>query len=101
MDGENVVITNLSDLDRIIRNAVREEIARFQGEAKACSPHDPEYYTPKDLLRIYKISSVTLWRWENKGILKPTRISGKKKYYDVSQVKQLIDSGKTGKYIRQ
>lgn len=101
MEGKNMVITDLTDLDRIIRNAVREEIARFRGEEQSTKIRVPEVYTSKDLQKVFKISPVTLWRWENEGILKPIRVSGRKKYYDAETVQQLIDGGKVGKYIRQ
>ena len=96
-----MVLIELTDLDRIIRNAVREEIARFRGDEKGERICEPEIYTAKDLQKVFKISSVTLWRWENEGILKPIRVSGRKKYYDAETVQQLIDGGKIGKYIRQ
>ena len=101
MEGKNMVITDLTDLDRIIRNAVREEIARFRGEEKGERIREPELYTAKDLQKIFKITSVTLWRWEKDGILKPTRVNGRTKYYNAETVQQLIDGGKVGKYVRQ
>lgn len=101
MEGKNMVLTDLTELDRIIRNAVREEIERFKDDDQVVRTREPEVYTAKDIQKIFKISSVTLWRWENDGILKPTRVSGKKKYYDAGTVQQLIDGGKVGKYVRQ
>ena len=96
-----MVLIELTELDRIIRNAVREEITRFRGEEHGRNIREPEVYTAKDLQKVFKISSVTLWRWENEGILKPIRVSGRKKYYDAGTVQQLIDGGKIGKYVRQ
>ena len=101
MEGKNMVLTDLTELDRIIRNAVREEIERFKDDDQVVRTREPEVYTAKDIQKIFKISSVTLWRWENDGILKPTRVRGKKKYYDAGTVQQLIDGGKVGKYVRQ
>ena len=99
MDGENMVITNLSDLDRIIRNAVREEIARFQGEAKAGSPHNPEYYNTNELAELLSIDRTTIWTWEKKGLLKCKRV-GRRKLYSRKEINDLINSGKRSRYSR-
>ena len=99
MDGENMVITNLSDLDRIIRNAVREEIARFQGEAKAGSPHTPEYYNTNELAELLSIDRTTIWTWEKKGLLKCKRV-GRRKLYSRKEINDLINSGKLSRYCR-
>ena len=99
MDGENMVITNLSDLDRIIRNAVREEIARFQGEAKAGSPHNPEYYNTNELAELLSIDRTTIWTWEKKGLLKCKRV-GRRKLYSRKEINDLINSGKLSRYSR-
>lgn len=100
MEGKKVVLTDLAELDRLIRNAVREEIARYKGEEQSGKARELEVLTAKEVQKIFKITSVTLWRWENEGVLKPTQVRGRKKFYDAGTVQQLIDGGKVGKYVR-
>jgi len=39
-----------------------------------------EYLTPKEMTEALKISLVTLWSWDGKGITIPLRIGNKKRY---------------------
>lgn len=44
------------------------------------SSNEEEYYTPQQLADILQVSLVTLWSWDNKGILSPLRIGNTKRY---------------------
>jgi DNA-binding transcriptional MerR regulator len=48
-----------------------------------------EYLTGKELEKILKISSVTIWSWSKKGILNPKKI-GNRTYYLRSEIKGLL-----------
>lgn len=39
-----------------------------------------EYLTAEELTKILKVSLVTIWSWDKKGILKPLRIGNQKRY---------------------
>ena len=44
------------------------------------SPQEEEYLTPSEMAQSLKISMVTLWHWDNKGITKPLRVGNLKRY---------------------
>lgn len=62
--------------------AFGESIQRIATEAAKSSTNsnEEEYYTPQRLATILKVSLVTLWNWDNKGILCPLRIGNAKRY---------------------
>ena len=41
---------------------------------------EEEYLTASELSEILKVSLVTLWSWDKKGIIKPLRIGNQKRY---------------------
>ena len=53
-------------------------------------PKDPEeYLTPAEYAEVLKISLVTLWSWDKKGITIPLRI-GNKKLYRRSDLEKIL-----------
>lgn len=48
------------------------------------------YLTPQEVMDTLKVSRVTLWRLEKKGVLKPIRISEKILRYNPSDVERLL-----------
>lgn len=44
------------------------------------SQPEEEYLTPSEMAQSLKISMVTLWHWDNKGITKPLRVGNLKRY---------------------
>lgn len=68
---------NLADLlafgELIQRTATEEAIINM-------SKNREEYLTPQRLADILHVSLVTLWSWDNKGILNPLRIGNAKRY---------------------
>jgi hypothetical protein len=69
--------TSLADL-----MAFGESIHRTATEAakSKTSNNDEEYFTPQQLAALLQVSLVTLWSWDNKGILSPLRIGNTKRY---------------------
>lgn len=49
-------------------------------QEKPEQPDPEEYLTPQEYADTLKISLVTLWTWDNKGITRPLRIGNKKRY---------------------
>jgi hypothetical protein len=68
---------NLADLiafGESIHKTATEEAKR------KTSNHEEEYFTPQQLATLLQVSLVTLWSWDNKGILSPLRIGNTKRY---------------------
>jgi hypothetical protein len=55
------------------------ETATEEAKCKT-SNNEEEYFTPQQLAALMKVSLVTLWNWDNKGILSPLRIGNIKRY---------------------
>ena len=53
-----------------------------------------EYLTPSEMMQLLKISSVTLWNWDKKGITRPLRIGNQKRYRHSDLEKIIIEFGK-------
>jgi len=68
--------------ETILKNAVND--ARKNQQTKP-----EEFLTPQELADKYKVSLVTLWSWDKKGITKPVRI-GNAKRYKLSDVEKFI-----------
>lgn len=80
--------TSLADL-----MAFGESIHRAATEAAKCktSNIEEEYFTPQQLATLLQVSLVTLWCWDNKGILSPVRI-GNSKRYRKSDIEKILSS---------
>jgi hypothetical protein len=55
------------------------------------SNNNEEYFTPQGLANILHVSLVTLWSWDNKGILNPVRI-GNAKRYRKSDIEEILNN---------
>jgi len=55
------------------------------------SNNEEEYFTPQQLAALLKVSLVTLWSWDNRGILSPLRISNIKRYRK-SDIEKILNS---------
>ena len=49
--------------------------------------------TPDEVARKYRISKVTLWRWDKDGLLKPIKM-GRKSFYRQSDIERVFDLNK-------
>lgn len=49
-------------------------------ENRPVPPEVEEYLTADEVAGILKVSKVTLWNWDNKGITTPLRIGNQKRY---------------------
>lgn len=68
--------------ETIHKNAVAERIKN--------APLEEEYLTPAEYAKILKISLVSLWSWDKKGITKPLYI-GNKKLYRRSDLEKILN----------
>lgn len=69
----------ISGADLLAFGEFIHERATSEG-AKNCKPVKEEYLTPQEVADALKISLVTLWSWDNKGITQPLKIGTKKRY---------------------
>lgn len=53
-----------------------------------------EFYTRKDLMKMFKVSESTIIRWEKRGLIKKFKLPGSKKVlYRKSDIEKLIEKG--------
>ena len=77
------LIEEVADLKRIVTK-----------QPKQSTPKEEEYLTPAEMIQSLKISSVTLWHWDKKGITQPLRI-GKLKRYRRSDLEKIMTEYET------
>ena len=75
-----------------------EEIANLK-KMVAKQPEQPiqkeeEYLTPSEMAQFLKISMVTLWHWDKKGITRPLRVGNLKRYRKSDLEKIIVEYGK-------
>ncbi|MBN2742720.1 MAG: helix-turn-helix domain-containing protein [Marinilabiliaceae bacterium] len=72
-----LIITTPDQLQTTIEQAINKALSRVPTiEPKA----DEEYLTADEVADKLKISLVTLWSWDRKGITSPVRIGNMKRY---------------------
>jgi hypothetical protein len=80
--------TSLADLmafgELIYKNALKVDRSKMSKKVE-------EYYTPRQLAALLQVSLVTLWSWDNKGILRPLKI-GNAKRYRKSDIEIMLDN---------
>lgn len=69
-----------SDLLEYDRHMRAEQIKEFTSLLDDHITSEVRLLTPKEASEKLKVSLVTLWNWDNRGILKPVRIGNKKRY---------------------
>ena len=58
---------------------------------------EEEYLTPQEMAQALKISMVTLWHWDKKGITRPLRVGNLKRYRRSDLESIMVEFGKTTK----
>jgi hypothetical protein len=83
--AENLNVTaTASDLQEFAKMCIEA------GKQEKPESKDPEeYLTPAQYAEVLKISLVTLWSWDKKGITRPLRI-GTKKLYRRSDLEKIL-----------
>lgn len=77
------VVVNIKDLREFAQVLIEETMAKL-------SPQKEEVFlTAVEASEKLKVNRVTLWGWEKKGYLKPTRI-GAKVRYKLSDINKLL-----------
>jgi predicted DNA-binding transcriptional regulator AlpA len=80
---------------------VTDELSRRAVEAEKSKkiPAPEEYLTGEEFAKILKISSVTLWNYDKRGLTIPVRI-GNSKRYRRSDIEKVLQSGLVKRYIK-
>ncbi len=60
--------------------AFAEYVHRQAEDARPDPVPEEEYLTPAEMAKALKVSLVTLWNWDKKGITNPIKIGNQKRY---------------------
>lgn len=91
---------NVEGIMEAIRQAIREEIGKhLENVVVQEIPVQPEYYDRKQLCKLAHISSSTLWRLEEEGLIKKMKF-GRRNLYSKADVDIILASGQLAKYNR-
>lgn len=72
--------------------AFGEYLLRRAEESRPAPKDEEVYMTPQEYAEALKISLVTLWSWDKKGITRPLRI-GNAKRYRRSDLEKILSNG--------
>lgn len=96
---KEMVLIEVSELERIVKSAVRDEFTRTIDSNSLGTTQVEGYYNTNELAELLSVDRTTLWVWEKKGLLKAKRV-GKKKLYSRKEINDLVESGKLSRYCR-
>jgi len=96
MEKGKLLVIEADELSAIVESAV---VKAMKGMQPNQSKEQSKYYDTNELCALLKIDRITVWSWEKKGILKPTR-AGRRKLYDRAEIDAALSQGKLGKYCR-
>jgi len=86
--SEQMILAQITKEDLLgeIRSIIRETLKETTIESIAVM----EWLTGPETQRILKISAVTLWKWDKKGITKPHTLNGNRKRYRKEEILQVM-----------
>lgn len=108
---QEVIVSNNPILDTRCWNGVLEGLKKtFQGwvrdavedvisEKMSNAMIEDKLLTVEELCERWNISKSTLYTWENKGIIKPLPMGGRKKVYSMKEVHEVEISGRVKRFI--
>ena len=86
-------LVKASGLIQIIQDSVAEAMRNYASLPKQETKEKaPEYYTKSELCQLLHITETTLWRLENKGVIRKIKM-GRKNLYLRSEIDAFIASG--------
>ena len=95
--NSQVVILNEEQFADVIYKTVNRCLDEREINAMVSKKEEEEYYGRNDLCSLLHIALPTLWRIEQKGLLKCKKVGRK---YSKQEVNELINSGKLAKFNR-
>jgi hypothetical protein len=87
-----VELIEIETLKKVVNEAVADAISKHQPKTD-----EPQYITRNELANQLRVTLVTLWNWQKKGLLTPRKI-GNRILYDEAEVNQALATGKLSKY---
>ena len=82
----SLAILNMADLKELFLNWQEEMVQKPQKE-------ESPLLTPAEVTEKYRVSKVTLWRWDKMGLLAPIKM-GRKSFYRQSDIERVFDLNK-------
>ena len=64
-----MVLIEVSELERIVKSAVRDEFTRTIESNQSAAPQVEGFYNTNELADLLSVDRTTLWTWEKKGLL--------------------------------
>jgi hypothetical protein len=89
-----VELIEIETLKKVVNEAVADAISK-----QPQTDEEPKYLTRSELANQLRVTLVTLWNWQKKGLLTPRKI-GNRILYDEAEVNQALATGKLLKYGR-
>ncbi|PCH98632.1 MAG: DNA-binding protein [Bacteroidetes bacterium] len=91
---ERLLFTTISvdELTTLIQESVRAELSRIE-ENKPSKLSSGELITIDDVVKLFRISKVTLHDWKKKGILPYYRIS-RRVYFKLSEINEVLEANR-------
>lgn len=88
----------LDGLKKTLQGWVRDAVEDVISEKMSNAVMEDRLLTVEDLCERWNISKSTLYSWENKGVIKPLPMGGRKKVYSMKEVHQVEISGRVKTY---
>lgn len=85
-------VIEIETLKKIVGEAVADAISKHQPKTD-----EPQYITRNELANQLRVTLVTLWGWDKKGLLIPHKI-GNRVLYEKTEVEKSLATGKLSKY---
>lgn len=91
----------LAFIEQVIRDAVAQVLeARLPQKMPQENEKQSDYYSRDELCRLAHISSTTLWRMEQEGLVPKVKF-GRTNLYPRKEINDLLASGKLNKHPRK
>jgi predicted DNA-binding transcriptional regulator AlpA len=87
---ELTISVKVSDLIYAFKETSAELLEQYARENPVASVEEEKLISPRETKDKLKISTTTLWRWDNSGYLKPVRVGGLVRYR-LSDVNAMIE----------
>lgn len=88
-------------IEQVIRDAVTQVLeARLPQKMPQENEEQSDYYSRDELCRLAHISSTTLWRMEQEGLVPKVKF-GRTNLYPRKEINDLLASGKLNKHPRK
>lgn len=91
MDERHIVTLKVSELEEIIKNAVKSELEEFKTSFSQNTEKEDNTLIPRlKVAEMFQISKVSLDKWRRKGLLPDPIKQGGRVYYLRSEIERMI-----------